>query len=54
MSIKEGLDDSQNLIVEASDQINGSGRIANQIDVHQVTLSRNGLADMARHIKIRW
>ena len=54
MSIKEGLDDSQNLVVEASDQTDGSGRIANQIDVHQVTLSRNGLADMAGHIKIRW
>ena len=50
MSIKEGLDDSQNLVVEASDQIDGSGRIANQIDVHQVTSSRSGLVDMARHI----
>ena len=54
MSIKKGFDDAQNLDVEASNQIDGSGRIANQIDVHQVTLSRNGLADMARHIKIRW
>ena len=47
MSIKEGLDDAQNLDVEASNQIDGSGRIANQIDVHQVTSSRSGLADMA-------
>ena len=50
MSIKEGLDDAQNLDVEASNQIDGSRRIANQIDVHQVTSSRSGLADMARHI----
>ena len=34
MSIKERLDDAQNLDVEASNQINGSGRIANQINVH--------------------
>ena len=34
MSIKEGLDDAQNLDAEASNQIDGSGRIANQIDVH--------------------
>ena len=36
MSIKEGLDDAWNLDVEASNQIDGSGRIANQMDVHQV------------------
>ena len=46
MSIKEGLDDAQNLDVEASNQIDGSRRIANQIDVHH----RSGLADVARHI----
>ena len=46
MSIKEGLDDAWNLDVEASNQIDGSGRIANQMDVHQVTSSRSGLADM--------
>ena len=34
MSIKGRLDDAQNLDVEASNQINGSGRIANQINVH--------------------
>ena len=34
MFIKERLDDAQNLDVEASNQINGSGRIANQINVH--------------------
>ena len=50
MSIKERLHHAQNLDVEASNQIDGSGRIANQIDVHQVTSSRSGLADMARHI----
>ena len=50
MSIKEGLDHAQNLDVEASNQIDGSGRIANQIDVHQVTSGRSGLADRARHI----
>ena len=50
MFIKERLDDAQNLDVEASNQINGSGRIANQIDVHQVTSSRSGLADTTRHI----
>ena len=47
--IKKGLD-AQTLDVEASNQIDGSGRIANQIDVRQVTSSRSGLADMARHI----
>ena len=47
MSIKEGLDDAQNLDAEASNQIDGSGRIANQIDVRQVTSSRSRLADMA-------
>ena len=50
MSIKEGLDHAQNLDVETSNQIDDSGRIANQIDIHQVTSSRSGLADMARHI----
>ena len=50
MSIKEGLDDVQNLDVEAWNQIVGSGKIENQIDVHQVTSSRSGLVDMARHI----
>ena len=49
MPIKEGLD-AQNLDVEASNQIDGSGKIANQIDVHQVILSRSGVANMARHI----
>ena len=47
MSIKEGLDDAWNLDVEASNQIDGSGRIANQMDVHQVISSRSGLADMS-------
>ena len=47
MSIKEGLDDAQNLDVEASNQIDGSRRIANQINVHQLTSSRSGLADIA-------
>ena len=46
MPIKKRLD-AQNLDVEASNQIDGSGRIANQIDVHQVTSSRSGLADVA-------
>ena len=50
ISIKEGLDDAQNLDIEASNQIDDSGRIANQIDVHQVNSIRSGLADMARHI----
>ena len=47
--IKEGLD-AQNLDVGAWNQIDGSGRIANQIDVRQVTSSRSRLADMAWHI----
>ena len=49
MSIKEGLD-AQNLDVEASNQIDGSGKIANQINFHQVISSKSGLADMTRHI----
>ena len=39
-SIKEGLDDVQNLDVKASNQIDGSERIVNQLDVHLVTSSR--------------
>ena len=50
MSIKKRLDDAHNLDVEASNQIDGSGRTANQIDVHQVNSSRSELADMVRHI----
>ena len=38
------------LDVDASDQIDGSRKIANEIDVHQVTSSRSGLANMARYI----
>ena len=41
MSIKEGLDDAQNLVVEASNQSDGSGRIVNQMDVHQLKSSRS-------------
>ena len=50
MSIKKRLDDAHNLDVEASNQIDGSGRTANQIDVDQVNSSRSELADMVRHI----
>ena len=50
MSIKEELDDAQNLDVEPSNQIDGSRRTANQIDNAQVTSSRSGLADMVRDI----
>ena len=49
MSIKEMLG-AQNLGVEASNQIDGSEKTANQVDVHQVTSSRSGLADMSRNI----
>ena len=49
MSIKKKLD-TQNLDVEPLNPIDGSEKIANQIDVHQVTSSRSRLADMARHI----
>ena len=49
MSIKKGLD-AQDLDVEASNQIDGSGKISNQIDVHQLTSSRCRLTDMARYI----
>ena len=38
-------------MLKHQNQIDGSGRIANQIDVHQVTSSRSGLADMATHIE---
>lgn len=51
-SIKEGLD-AQNLDIEVSNQVDSSVKVANQIDVHQVA-SRSELAEMERHIKIRW
>ena len=49
MSIKEGLD-AQNLGYEAPNQVDGSGKITNQIDLHQVKSRRNGLANLSRHI----
>ena len=45
MSIKEGLF-AQNVDVEASNQIDGSGNIANQIGAHQVISIRSGIAYM--------
>ena len=49
MSIKEALD-AQNVDCEAPNEVDASGKIANQIDLHQLKSSRSELADVSRHI----